>query len=346
MWEMLDERKKALLCVVVREYVLSAKPVGSKKLVKRHGLDVSPATVRNELALLEEMGYLMHPHTSAGRIPTERGYRFYVDSLSDAYDLKPAEEKSIVRFYSVLSKEIEDLMRETSNLLASITDYLAIVFAPTFKKSALKHVDLVSLYLHAALIVIVSNTGSVAKRVLELHDPVGDSDLEEVQKVLNERLNGLGYDEISLRGRAELRGLLPGKWFLVDRIIDEIIDALRESKNRRAFLGGTANLLRQPEFEKLDKLQTLLNVLDHGCLLLQIIEEALETNSVVVKIGSENEGVGLRDCSLVAASYWAGGQSLGTLGILGPVRMDYPRAISSVQCIAKNLTYVLESLRS
>jgi heat-inducible transcriptional repressor len=342
----LDERKKILLYAVVDEYILAAQPVGSKNLVKRHGLDISSATVRNELALLEEMGFLTHPHTSAGRIPTDKGYRLYVDSLIDASSLTPAEEKSIFQFYSMLSKEIEDLMRETSNLLANITNYLAIVFAPTFKKSVLKHVDLVSLYPHAVLIVIVTNTGWVAKRVLELQEPVEAFELEEVEKVLNERLASLDFDEISLKGRVELRGLLPGKWFLVEKIVDEIIDCLRERENRRVFLGGTANLLRLPEFESLEKIRTLLQVLEEGYSLLRLIEGALETSSVVVKIGSENEGVELRDCSLVAVSYRLGGESLGTIGILGPVRMDYARAISAVQCIAKNLTYVLESLRS
>lgn len=343
---MLDERKEILLYAVIHEYILTAQPVGSKKLVKRHGLDVSSATVRNELAMLEKMGLLTHPHTSAGRIPTEKGYRFYVDSLTDTNDLKPAEEKSIFKFYSMLSKEMEDLLRETSNLLANVTSYLAIVFGPTFRKSALKHVDLVLMHPHVVLVVIVTDTGWVAKRVLELQESVEFSDLEGMERVLNEKLSGLDLDEIFLSGRVELRGLLPGKWALVNKIVDEIIDALEEREDRRVFLGGTANLLRQPEFESLEKLQQLLEILERGYSLLRFVEEALEKNQVVVRIGSENDGMELRDCSLVAANYGVGGESLGTIGILGPVRMDYPRAISSVQCVAKNLTFVLESLRS
>ncbi len=343
---MLDKRKKALLYAVVHEYILSVHPVGSKKLVKRYGLNVSSATVRNELAFLEEMGYLTHPHTSAGRIPTEKGYRFYVDSLMDVGGLKPAEEKSISRFYSMLSKEIENLMRETSILLATVTNYLAIVFAPAFKKSILKHVDLVSMHPHVVLIVIVTNTGWVAKRILELEKPVNDFELEEVEKILNHRLNGLDFDEIFMRGRIELRGLLPGKWFLVERVVDEIINSLRERQHRRVFLDGTANLLRHPEFESLERIQHLLQVLEEGYSLLRFVEGTLETDRVVVKIGSENEWAELKDCSLVASNYRAVGKSLGTVGILGPVRMDYARAISTVQCIAKNLTHALESLWS
>lgn len=343
---MLDNRKRLILHEVVQEYILSARPVGSKRIAKSQGLNISSATVRNELALLEQMGFLTHPHTSAGRIPTERGYRFYVDLLTEEEGLSPAEEKSISKFYSVLSKEIEDLMRETSRLLADITNYLAIVFAPTFRKSVLKHVDLVSLYPHAVLVVIVTSTGVVAKRVLELRESIEVRDLEEVEVVLNQELDGLGFDEISLQGRGGLRGILPGKWSLVDMVIDEIKDALKEKEKSRFFLGGTSNLLGQPDFDGMEKVQSLLQFIEHGRSMLHFIEEALESNDVVVKIGTENEGMELRDCSIVAASYGVGGERLGTLGILGPVRMDYSRAISSVQCVAKNLTYALESIRS
>lgn len=342
---MLDERKKLLLLTVIREYIFSAQPVGSKKLVKKHGLDVSSATVRNELAVLEEKGFLTHPHTSAGRIPTDKGFRFYVDSLFDEGGLTPAEEKSVGQFFSMSSREMEDLMRETSNLLANMSNYLAVVFAPTYKRSSLKHVDLIFLYPHVVLIVIVTNSGCVAKRVLELQKQIDASDLEGVERILNERLDGLDIDEISLKGRVELRGLLPGKWFLVERIINEIVDCLRERENQRIYVDGTVNLLRQPEFVSLDKLQALLSVVDHGYSLLHFIEDAFDNDVVVVKIGSENERAELRDCSLVAAGYRAGGQVLGTLGILGPMRMNYARSIAAVQCIARNLTDVLESLR-
>ena len=341
---MLDERKEVLLYAVVREYIMSAQPVGSKKLVNRYGLNVSSATVRNELAFLEEMGFLTHPHTSAGRIPTEKGYRLYVDSLVDEDGLQPAEEKSISRFYSVLSKEIENLMRETSGLLANITNYLAVVFAPTLKKSTLKHVDLVLMHSRVVLVVVVTNTGWVAKRILELQEVVAESDLEEVEKILNERLNGLDFNEIYMRGRVELRGLVPGKWPLAERVIDEIADSLREREHRRIFLDGTANLLRHPEFESLEKIQRLLEVLEEGYSLLRFMEGVLESDQVIVTIGSENKWVEFRDCSLVVSSYRAIGENLGIVGILGPVRMDYPRAISTVQCIAKNLTFALESL--
>ncbi len=343
---MLDERKRKLLYAVVREYIMSAQPVGSKKLVKRYGLNISPATVRNELALLEEMGFLTHPHTSAGRVPTETGYRKYVDSLADEDGLKPAEEKSISQFYSMSGKEIENLMSETSNFLASITNYLAIVFAPNLRKSLLKHVDLVLMHTQVVLVVIVTNTGWVAKRILKLGEQVEESDLARVERIVNERLNGLDLDGIYRRGRVELRGLVPGKWSLVERIIDEIVDCLKEREHRRVFLDGTANLLRHPEFESLDKVQRLLEVLEKGYSFLRFVEGVLESDRVIVRIGSENERSELRECSLIASSYRAIGGNSGTVGVLGPVRMDYPRAIGTVHCIAKNLTFSLESLWS
>ncbi|MEW6189176.1 MAG: heat-inducible transcriptional repressor HrcA [Actinomycetota bacterium] len=355
---MLNSRKKLILYAVVHNYILTAEPVSSRRLVEQYQLGVSPATVRNELAELEEMGYLWQPHTSAGRIPTDRGYRYYVDSLMGSEGLSPAEKRSIHLFYTRLSKEMEDLMRETSQLLSKLTNYVAVVFGPALRESSLKHLDLISLCPHSVLMVLITDTGCVAKRVLEMDRSINQGKLSRVERVLNRKLASLNLYEISQK-RREFGDILPQQSGLVQGIIDKILDCLMQEEKERIYLGGTANILRQPEFESLERIQSLLKTLERGYILLQLLGEALEAcppspssgsdrraSKVIVRIGSENEAVEMQDYSLVATSYHAGGQTLGTLGILGPTRMNYPRAISAVGCIARNLSRVLESLHA
>ncbi|MDI6688892.1 MAG: heat-inducible transcriptional repressor HrcA [Actinomycetota bacterium] len=367
---MLDSRKKLILYAVVHNYILTAEPVSSLRLVEQYQLGVSPATVRNELAELEEMGYLWQPHTSAGRIPTDRGYRYYVDSLMGSEGLSPVEKRSIHLFYTQLNKEMEDLMRETSQLLSQLTNYVAVVFGPALRKSSLKHLDLISLCPHSVLMVLITDTGCVAKRVLEMDRSINQRKLSRVERVLNRKLADLNLYEISQK-RREFADLLPQQSGLVQGIIDKILDSLMQEERERIYLGGTANILRQPEFESLERIQNLLKTLEQGYILLQLLGEALEAcppslsslaasphsaagqagrgrwvSKVIVRIGSENEAVEMQDYSLVATGYHAGGQTLGTLGILGPTRMNYPRAISAVECIAQNLSRILESLHA
>jgi len=340
---MLDARKKAILFVAVQEYILTAEPVSSQKLVEKYQLGVSSATVRNELAALEELGYLRQPHTSAGRIPTDSAYRFYVDSTSDKPGLTAQEEKSIIRLYSAINKEMEELLRETTQILSNLTNYIAVVMAPTFKRSIIKHIDIVSLSPRHVLLVLITDKGQVLKRTVSVND--ADKNIENIEQLLNEKLQGLDQLEISKR-KDDIELPDQDKLKLVQTLIDEIADMMQSDHKERVFLKGTSSIFYQPEFEDLQKVQGLLGSLEHGYRLLQWLEDSYRTEKVLVRIGSENLDKNIKDCSVVASSYQVDGESLGTLGIIGPTRMNYARAISSVEFIAFNLSRALNDLRS
>lgn len=342
----LDRRQELILYAVVHEHVLTAEPVGSHKLVDRYKLSVSSATVRSELALLEEEGYLIQPHTSAGRIPTDKGYRYYVDSLMRRQKLSSVEERSIHHFYSLLSKETEDLMRATSLLLSKLTSYISVVFAPSLARSTLRHLDLILLRPQAVLMVLITDTGQVVKRVLGLEEVINASCLSRVETLFNEKLNGVSLDQISSQEKQLFLESSSLEGRLLAKVIAQITSFLAEEERERIFLGGRTNILRQPEFEDVEEVKKLLSTLEEGYILLNLLESALQASQVVVKIGAENRQPSLDHCSLVASGYRLKGETVGGLGILGPTRMDYERAIPAVECIAENLSQALESIHS
>lgn len=340
---MLDARKKAILFVAVQEYILTAEPVSSQKLVEKYQLGVSSATVRNELSSLEDLGYLRQPHTSAGRIPTDVAYRFYVDSTADKPGLTIHEEKSIIRLFSALNREMEGLLQETTRILSKLTNYIAVVMAPSYKKSLLKHVDLVALSPRHLLLVLITDKGQVLKRTVGVES--GGQNIDIIEHLLNERLQGLGPPEISNLKEGVILPE-PKSTKLIHTLIDEIADIMMSEDKERVFLGGTTSILGQPEFEDLHKVQSLLGSLEHGYRLLQWLEDSYGSEKVIVRIGSENTDQEIKDCSVIASSYQINGEGLGTLGIIGPTRMNYARAISSVEFIAGNLSKALNELRS
>ncbi|HEY3374847.1 MAG TPA: heat-inducible transcriptional repressor HrcA [Candidatus Aquicultor sp.] len=340
---MLDARKKAILFVAVQEYILSAEPVSSQRLVEKYQLGISSATVRHELSQLEELGYLHQPHTSAGRIPTDIAYRYYVDSTSSKPGLTGQEEKSITQLFSALNKEMEQLLRETTKVLSDLTKQVSVVLAPAFTQSAIKHIDVITLSPRHVLLVLITDKGQVLKRTIAAGMVGGSIDI--IERVLNEALQGLRSSEIAtVKDTLEL--LDPQSAKLVHKLIDEIIDIVSGEDKERVFLSGTSSILYQPEFEDLHKVQSLLSSLEHGYRLLQWLEDPYRSDKVFVRIGSENTDKDIKDCSLVASSYEVDGEVLGTIGIIGPTRMNYARAISAVEFIAGNLTKALRELRS
>jgi heat-inducible transcriptional repressor len=340
---MLSARKKAILYVAVQEYILTAEPVSSQKLVEKYQLGVSSATVRHELAMLEEAGYLKQPHTSAGRIPTDAAYRYYVDCTSNKPGLTGKEEKNIIEMFSELDREMESLLKETTKTLSHLTSQVSVVLAPPYKASRLKHIDMVPLTSRYTLLVLITDRGQVLKRKLD-HNFEGIP-VDQVERLLNERLQGLSPSEI-----AGVRDtiVLPGQQLtdVVRSVADEIVNALMTEDRDRVYFSGTASIFAQPEFDNIKKVQTLLNSLEEGYRLLQWLEDSYRSEKVLVRIGSENADQEIQDCSLVAASYRVDGEALGTIGIIGPTRMDYARAISAVAFIAENLGRALMELRA
>ncbi|HEX9343353.1 MAG TPA: heat-inducible transcriptional repressor HrcA [Actinomycetota bacterium] len=340
----LDERKALLLRAVVHDFIQTAEPVGSKALSERYTLGVSPATIRNELAVLEAEGYLSHPHTSAGRVPTERGYRFYVDSLSGVNDLAHAQEEAVVR-YLTGTAGLEEILQRTSLLLATLTRYTAMVTTPAIDNARLRHVELVLLSPHVVLMVLIVDTGQVSKRIIESASEVTNEDLDELRRQLNDKLvrERLSRAELALSGmapqvRPERRGL-----FAV--LADAIGQLASDRSTERVWVGGQAHIAGPGVFDGLDTIRRVYEALEQQVLLLRLLEATMRTSDhqLSVVIGSENKVEGMEAVSLVTATYPAG-DTTGTIGVLGPTRMDYLRAMAAVQAVASYLGAVLDDV--
>jgi heat-inducible transcriptional repressor len=336
---MLNERRRIVLAALVEEYVASAQPVASKSLVERHKLGCSPATVRNDLAALEETGYVFQPHVSAGRVPTDSGYRAFVDGISErAPRVKlTAEEREAVRScYLRFERQLSDLMQETSTLLSQLTSYVAVVLAPVLERARIKRIDLVGLGTHRALLVVICETGSVLDRQLEFAEDVAEERLREAEQLLNELFAGQPAEEL----RAEVTDERVRRDPVLRRVLAEIVDLLTESDSEQLHRSGTASLLDEPEFTDSRVVKPLLSLLEDGFAMLRVLDDAMESHDVVVRIGHENPSAGLQHVSLVARHY-GDGRAEGIVGIIGPTRMDYERAMSAVRVVADGLTEAL-----
>lgn len=341
---MLDERKQLILWAVINDFICNAEPVGSKRLVDQYALDISPATARHELAVLEELGYLSQPHTSAGRVPTDLGYRYYVDWLTENTESALVEHGHVRDFFAELNYEIDQLMKETSHLLASLTSCVALVYAPDIRQENIKHIDLVRLGSNRVMIVVITSNGSLSKQVLDAAGEWGPEVFVKLERVLNFALNGVSVgliDKIDF----EVSDLSVSERALLEIIKERIIRGLAGAASEQVYYDGAAHLLTEPEFGNLIRVREVFELLEQNYLLLEWLETAAGNCEVIVSIGSENE-LNLGGLSLVASGYEINGKSVGALGVIGPTRMDYPRAISTVKCIARNLGAALAEIDS
>jgi heat-inducible transcriptional repressor len=338
----LDDRKARVLRAVIQDFVAHAEPVGSKTLVERYALGVSPATVRNELAALEEQGYLSHPHTSAGRIPTDLGYRWYVDTLRNVSTVARAQQDAIERYFDGVA-DLEETLLRTSVLLASLTSLAAVVVPPSLDRSRLRHVELVSLGPRVAMIVLIVETGRVAKRVVELPAETTAEQLDRLRKLLNEFLGGQRLDHATDRLAMNAAQVEPDLRWRYDAIADAIGRMADDQSNQRVYIGGQAHIAGPGVFDAIETVHAVFEALEQQVILLRLLQAAISSGSVSVTIGSENVIESMRACSVVAAEYPAG-DATGNIGVLGPTRMDYLRAMVAVQAVAKHLGAVLEDV--
>jgi heat-inducible transcriptional repressor len=334
---MLNDRRRRVLQALVEEYIASATPVGSRTLVNRYELGCSPATVRNELAILEETGYVVQPHVSAGRLPTDTGYRSFVDVLieSGLTTTDDGEMRSAVCHHA---SEIDELMRETSLALTQLTSCLAVVLAPSITLTRVKRIDLLSLASRRALFVLITESGQVVNRRVELRNDTPPERLAEVERSLNSALDGKRAADIRpLRGALEDAS---GEDGLVALVVDEILDALDEADRDRLYHVGVPALLAQPEFQKVGEARPLIEFLEDGIAVLETLSEALGSTDISVRIGHENRRAELGNVSIVATNFGVGGAD-GIVGVIGPTRMDYQRAMAAVRIMADGLSEAL-----
>src|SRR2546423_1634946 len=335
----LTPRQRDILGKLVEEYVASAQPVGSKHLVERSRLLVSSSTVRYELAELEGLGFLTHPHTSAGRIPTERGYRLYVDELLERLEPRPARFQLDL---SALRSEVESALQATTEALADLTSLLSSVSAPPCETTTVRHVEVLLLQPQVVVVVVITSTGDVSKRVVTFDRPVDQGLAKWAAEYLNERVAGLGLGTHLLRRRFEDPGLSAGEREFLARLRPAFTELLREEQ--RLYVGGAASLLEDVRAEELGVYRRLLEALEKRAALLELVDETLDAKRPIVRVGGELEHPTLQDVALVATCYGLSNRALGTVGLLGPVRMDYDKAIRSVWAAAHELSRFVEDV--
>jgi heat-inducible transcriptional repressor len=338
----LDDRKALLLRAVVHDFIQTAEPVGSRTLAERYELGVSAATIRNELATLEEQGYLSHPHTSAGRVPTDRGYRFYVDSLSGVGRLARAQEAAIVRYFEGAA-DLEETLRRTSVLLASLSSYTAMVAPPSLDRSRVRHLELVGLGRHVTMMVLIMDTGRVEKRLIEIADEVSADDLEDLRRMLNEALVDKRLDRAELILSAMAEDVPPDRRLVFTTLANAIGQVIGDQNSERVWVGGQAHIAGPRGFDGIETIHRVYQALEQQVLVLGLLQAALGKDRVSVIIGSEHQVEGMEACSFVTSTYLAG-DATGSIGVLGPTRMDYLRAMAAVQAVARYLGDVLDDV--
>jgi heat-inducible transcriptional repressor len=336
----LSDRQRRILRTVVEEYVTSGQPVGSKHLVESSGLSISSSTVRYELAELEERGLLTHPHTSAGRIPTDGGYRCYVDSLLSE---RSPQSELLSLDLSVAQNEVEEALEATTEMLAGMTHLLALASAPSLETTAVRHVEVLQLQPHVVLIVLITSTGEVSKRACAFEAPVDSGLVNWAREYLNERLEGRALGPRLLRQALEDHALSAGE----RDFLAVLRPALEEQAGRgdeRVFVGGAAMLLDAVRGSELDACRSLLAVLERRAATLELLRASIEQRRPYVRVGEELDNPALSGVSLVGARYGLAHRSLGTVSLLGPMRMDYEKAIGAVRAAAQELSRFVEDV--
>ncbi|MCR4418566.1 MAG: heat-inducible transcriptional repressor HrcA [Clostridia bacterium] len=337
----LDTRKRRILEVVVQEYIATAEPVGSRTLARKYNLGVSPATIRNEMADLEEMGFLEQPHTSAGRIPSDLGYRYYVDYLMEKQPLTPEEQEFIAQSLITKLEAVEELIARTSEVLSAMTNLTGLALGPQWAKSVILHVELLSLAPRRALLLVVTNVGTIQHRFLDLPEEITPGDLTVISRVLTRHLRGSTLDILRRVALQEMQAELASYRRVVRTVLEAVEDAVSGSRAERIYLGGTLNILNQPEFRRdLEKVKGVLNLLETEPLLRQLLLQETEAE-LAVRIGGENKAFNMPYCSLVTATYRVGDEVVGAIGLLGPTRMEYARAVAMVEYISSLLSEIM-----
>jgi heat-inducible transcriptional repressor len=336
-----EDRKLAVLRAIVEDYVATKEPVGSKALVERHQLGVSPATVRNDMAALEEEGLIAQPHTSAGRIPTDKGYRLFVDRLSELKPLRPAERRAITTFLEG-AVDLDDVVQRSVRLLAQLTRQVAIVQYPTLSRSTVRHVELVTLGSTRLLLVLILSTGRVEQRVVEIPEPLDDETVAGIRTALNRATSGQ-----KLSDAAERLAEVPEQYDQAERapvsiVVAALVEAMSDHRSdERVMVGGTANLARFGDgFDA--SIKPMLEALEEHVVLLKLLGEATSPSTLTVRIGHEVPYHELSTTSVVATGYGPGEEALATLGIVGPTRMDYPGTMATVRAVARYVSKILD----
>ncbi len=338
----LSERSQNILEAIVEDYIVSAEPVGSRAITRRHSFNLSPASVRNVMADLEEMGFLCSPHTSAGRIPTEKGFQYYIDSLLQIRDLSPREKQELQKNYRFNGMKMEEIMPEVGRVLSGLSKYAGLVMAPKFTSTVFRQMEFLRLSRGQLLVIYVSESGLVQNKVIEVSEDLSQQQLEQISNFLNQELNGLTISQV----RSKLEEELKEERIRFDEMRKNALSlsrvALQDEVVNQIYVSGASLMLEQPEFATPQSMKRLIQTLESKQLLIDLLDRSQQAQGVQIFIGSESHHAELEGCSLVTSSYSNPKGVVGTLGVIGPMRMDYSKVIPIVDFTAQLLSRVLD----
>lgn len=336
---MVSERSLAVLRAIVQDYVASREPVGSKTIVERHHFGVSAATIRNDMAVLEEEELIAAPHTSSGRIPTDKGYRVFVDQLADVRPLTTAQRQAIETFLGE-SNDLDELLARTVRLVAQLTRQLAVVQYPTFQRARVRHVELVSLAPTRVLCILISDTGQVEQRLAELDQPADEETLGRLRNRLNEVAAGLTMTDAAAALSTETRTADRAHAEVLRTLAATLADQAKFTRSDRLVVAGAANLVRT-EQDFAGNILGVIEAIEEQVVILKLFGEMTSEEGIAVRIGRENAAYGLGDTSVVSSSFEIPGRDMSRLGIVGPTRMDYSQSMAAVRAVARYLSRTL-----
>lgn len=339
----LDERKQRILKAIVHEHVETAEPVGSGALLLHYDFGVRSATIRNEMAEMSEMGYLKQPHTSAGRVPSDLGYRFYVDKLMGEVSLPESDDLSAKEHLSEVEAELERIIARTCRILTGLTRYTSVATQPVSIGTVISHIGISKLAGRKLLLLVVCSDGRVQHRLLDVRREVCDRDVELASNQLAKKFSGATLESIRAASKVGQRASVTPEPTLFEsavEVLNQIIDSLSDVE-ADVHVEGTNYILRQPEFKDVSRLENLLAILEERSTLYQFLTRAMLEQDVTVVIGQENPFDGMRETSFVAAKYKIGERTAGMIGVVGPTRMDYRRAVAAVEAVSKSMSDLL-----
>ena len=342
MAESLNERSQNILEAIVEDYISSAEPVGSRAISRKHNFNLSPATVRNVMADLEEMGLLCSPHTSSGRIPTGKGFQYYIDTLLEVRDLDRNEKQNLRNSYRFQNMRMEDIMQEVGRVLSGLSQYTGLVMAPKFISTVFRQIEFIRLSRGRLLMIYVSETGLVQNKVIEADPSLTVSDLEQIGNYLNSELNGLSIQEV----RSKLNRELQEDRIHYDKLKKQALElscaALQDGIEDQLYVSGASLMLEQPEFSTPEQMKRLVHAFESKKLLIELLDRGHSAQGVQIFIGSESSQIDLDGCSLITSNFSNQKGAVGTLGVIGPIRMNYSQVVPIVDFTAQLVSRVLD----
>lgn len=341
---MLDERKLKVLYAIINSYVLTAEPIGSRTISKQYNLGVSPATIRNEMSDLEELGYLNKPHSSAGRVPSDKAYRLYVDNLLKAKNpiVDKVQKNEIKKILSKDSMEIDKLIQNSAKMLSALTSYTSLAITPQIETNNLKHIQLLLIAQGEILVVLVSSSGMVKNTIIKIEIPITENLLNTISNFLNDSLRTLSIEELTHLIKSESFDEWLGFKLIIGKVIPIIKKFMEEVDSITLYSDGITKILNFPEYKDIDKAREFISFIENKDLVVDILLNNILSQDVDIIIGNENIYAPIKDCSIVTATYSLDGTIIGKIGVIGPTRMEYEKIISTIKLFSENITEIVD----